>query len=85
MVFGISWGFQYFLNTRVISNVGIAIINHPPFITISMGGIKPSKMGGLLLLYPHDSKCFCCSWNDVSLDLIAGDESVAHRSLDLSH
>ena len=34
------------------SNVGIAIISHPPFITIH-GWYKPSNMGGLLLLYPH--------------------------------
>ena len=33
-------------------NVGIAILNHPPFITIK-GWYKPSKIGVLLLLYPQ--------------------------------
>ena len=35
-------------------NVGIAIRNPSPFITIN-GWYRPSKMGGLLLLYPHQS------------------------------
>ena len=46
------------------SNVGIAMIKRPPFITIFMGGINhmyiyiyiyiPSTMDGLMtLLYPH--------------------------------
>ena len=35
-------------------NVGIAIINHPPFIAIFMGGIPTIKNGWFMtLLYPH--------------------------------
>ena len=33
----------------MVYNVGIAI-NHPPFITILMGGKSSSKMGGLLYI-----------------------------------
>ena len=36
-----------------MSNVGIAIINHPPNHHF-YGWYKPSNMGGLLLLYPHE-------------------------------
>ena len=46
-------------------NVGIAIINHHPFITIFMdinGWYTPSKMDGLLLLYPHYDVCNSETW-----------------------
>ena len=41
---------------KILSNVGIAIINHPPFITISTGGIPTiNSMGGAngIATYPH--------------------------------
>ena len=55
------------------SNVGIAMINHPPFITIFRenfyGWYKPSKMGCSLSLYPHYLRrvgdmlgCFSSIW-----------------------
>ena len=34
-------------------NVGKTILNHPPVITIFIGGTNHSQMGGLLLFYPH--------------------------------
>ena len=43
---------QDFFISHLKHNVGIAIINHPPNHHF-YGWYKPSKMGGLLLLYPH--------------------------------
>ena len=40
------------MEPNITINVGIAKINHPPVITIN-GWYKPSKKGGLLLLYPY--------------------------------
>ena len=36
---------------QIYSNVAIAIINHPPFITINMGGIPTIKNGWFILVY----------------------------------
>ena len=36
----------------IVCNVGIAIISHPPYHHF-YGWYKPSKIGGLLLLYLH--------------------------------
>jgi len=33
--------------------VGKTTMNHPPVITIFMGGINHQTWGGLLLFYPH--------------------------------
>ena len=44
------------LGSIIPYNVGIAIINHPPFITIFMGGISTIKnKGGAndIATYPH--------------------------------
>ena len=42
------------LIAMIIYNVGIAITNHPPFITIFMADINLQKLGWFMtLLYPH--------------------------------
>ena len=56
--FMLKWPFgNLFLEpTLFFGNVGIAIINHPPFITIFMGGIPTIKlMGGFWRCYTHIS------------------------------
>ena len=53
-----------------LRNVGIAIINHPPFITICMGGIATIKHGWfIMVLYPHDQSLALRSGDDASKNL----------------
>ena len=40
------------------NNVAKTIINHPPAITIFMGGINHSQSWVVSLFYPHDIRCF---------------------------
>jgi len=43
----ISVGFSFMEHPVISSNVGKRIINHPPVITMFVGGIKPFPMGVL--------------------------------------